>query len=112
MHKSTLIDIENNKYRDKIKQILWENTRINLIINLRRNDKEIRNIKFIVSPSEYEDIMNLRGAHCGTLINNNQDIVINFFPSDILIIVCNDYLEVKKNFDKKAEEYNKIEFFK
>lgn len=97
---------------DKIKQTLWEKTRITLIVDLQRNEKEIGKIKFTVSPSEYEDIMNLRGAHCGSLIKNNQDIVINFFPSDILIIIYNDYPEVKKNFDKKVEEYDRIEFFK
>lgn len=94
----------NNIYHNEIKQIFWENTKINLIVNLQRNDTEIRGIKFVVSPSEYKDIMNLRGAHCGSLIKNNQNIVISFFPSDILIIISNDYPEVKKNFDKKYDE--------
>lgn len=116
MDKSKLVlwdkDIENRKLCYELKQILWEKEKINLIVNLRRNEKEIVEIKFTVSPSEYKDIINLRGAHCGRLIKNNQDIVINFFPSDILIIVYNDYPEVKKNFDKKYKEYEEIEFFK
>lgn len=112
MNKSKLVlwdkDIENRRIRSEIKQILWEEAKINLIVNLRRNEKEIGEIKFTVSPSEYKDIMNLRGAHCGRLIKNDQDIVINLFPSDILIIICNDYPEVKKNFDKKYKEYEEI----
>lgn len=97
-------DIENI-YRDRIKQILWENTRISLIITLRRDNTEIREIKFVVSPSEYREIMELKGAHRGTLIKNNQDIVINFLPTDIILIICNDYPEVKENFDKKCEDF-------
>jgi len=105
-------NLENKKYHDELKQALWERIRINLIINLQRNEKEIGEIKFTVSPTEYEDIINLRGVHCGYLIKNNQDIIINFFPSDILIIISNDFPEVKENFDKKYKEYEKIEFFK
>ena len=100
-------DIENI-YRDRIKQILWENTRINLIVTLRRDNTEIREIKFVVSPSEYREIMELRDAHRGTLIKNNQDIVINFLPTDILLIISNDYPEVKENFDKKYKEYDEV----
>lgn len=105
-------DIENRRLCYEIKQALWEEARINLIVNLRRNEKEIGEIKFIVSPSEYKDIMNLRGTHCGRLIKNDQDIIISLFPSDILIIAYNDYPEIKKNFDKKYKEYDKIEVFK
>ena len=75
---------------------------------MRRNEKEIGEIKFIVSPSEYKDIMNLRGTHYGRLIKNDQDIIISLFSSDILIIISNDYPEVKKNFDKKYKEYEEI----
>lgn len=112
MHKSKLVlwdkDIENKKLCYELKQILWKETKINLIVNLRRNEKEIGEIKFIVSPSEYKDIMNLKGPHCGRLIKNDQDIIINLFPSDILIITYNDYPEVKKNFDKKYKKYEEI----
>ena len=116
MYKSKLTlwdeDIEKRRFYYELKRTLWEEARINLIVNLRRNEKEIGEIKFIVSPSEYKDIMNLRGIHCGRLIKNDQDIVINLFPSDILIIAYNDYPEIKKNFDKKYKEYDKIEVFK
>ena len=33
-------DIENRRLCYEIKQILWEETRINLIVNLRRNEKK------------------------------------------------------------------------
>ena len=105
-------DLENEKYRRELKQALWERMRINLIVNLQRNEKEIGEIKFTISPTEYEDIINLRGVHYGYLIKNNQDIIINLFPSDILIIISNDYPEIKKIFDEKYKEYEKIEFFK
>ena len=101
-------DIEKRRLCYEIKRALWEEAKINLIVNLRRNEKEIGEIKFIVSPSEYKDIMNLRGIHYGRLIKNDQDIIISLFSSDILIIICNDYPEVKKNFDKKYKEYEEI----
>lgn len=105
-------DLENKKYRRELKQALWKRVRINLIVNLQRNEKEIGEIKFTVSPTECEDIINLRGVHCGYLIKNNQNIIINLLPSDILIIISNDYPEIKKNFDEKCKEYEKIELFK
>ena len=115
MNKSKLVlwnkDIENRRIRSEIKQILWEEAKINLIVNLQRNEKEIGEIKFTVSPSEYKDIMNLRGAHCGCLIKNNQDIVINFFPSDILIIIYTDYPEVKKTMIKNIKNMKILSFF-
>ena len=109
MHKSKLTlwdeDIEKRRFYYELKRTLWEEAKINLIVNLRRNEKEIGEIKFMVSPSEYKNIMNLKGTHCGHLIKNDQDIIINLFPSDILIIIYNDYSEVKKDFDKKYKEY-------
>ena len=85
---------------------MFEKFEITLIINIQRDGKEIEQIKFIVFPPEYNDIINLKGAHRGYLTGFDKEIIINFLPTDIIVIVSDNYQEVKENFIKHTEEKN------
>lgn len=103
-----LYEIEIELHQDLIhyqqRTLLWEKEKITLIVNIQRDGKEVGQIKFIVSPSEYNDIMNLKGAHRGYLIEYDKEIVINFLSTDVFIVVSDNYKEIRKVFDERMDK--------
>jgi len=63
-------------------------------------------LNFIVSGTEYDSFVNMKGAFKGT-DNNGETTVIKLLDTDIITIIESNYDEVKSEYDaKSSEDYN------
>ena len=101
------------KEKEKEKEIKrkehWEKEIITLDIVFIGKKEELGEIRFQIHPSEYDEILNLQGTHCGYSFEESKKIVLKIFPTDIFIITFNDYEVTKQAFEEREKEREEIE---
>lgn len=105
---SLFAEVEKEMKRKK----RWEKEIITLDIVFIGKKEELGEIRFQIHPSEYDEILNLQGTHCGYSFEENKKIVLKILPTDIFIITFNDYEVIKQDFEEKEKEREEIELIK
>lgn len=102
---SLFAEVEKEMERKK----RWEKEIITLDIVFIGKKEELGEIRFQIHPSEYDEILNLQGTHCGYSFEENKKIVLKILPTDIFIITFSDYEVIKQDFEEKEKEREEIE---
>ena len=100
----TIPGLPGYMYENIRKEERWEKEIITLDVRFKGEKEALGDIRFMVHPSEYKQILQLKGEHRGFSYEENSDIVISLFPSDIFIVCDDDYKEVKTIFEEKERE--------
>ena len=100
----TSLGLPRYMYENIRKEERWEKEIITLDVSFKGKKEELGEIRFEIHPSEYKEILQLKGVHRGYSYKEDKDITINLFPFDILIISYDDYKETRKIFEEEEKE--------